>query len=82
MVVVDFPVQQLEGRVERVVNAALISLFDEGSHRVAESAAVVPNAASSWCLGSRSSMIVWRRGKSFYEKWEKIVGRIWQVTHS
>ena len=32
----DVPIQQLGGRVERVVNAAMISLRDEESHNVGE----------------------------------------------
>ena len=42
-VLLDVPVQQLDGRVERVTSAALVSLRDEGSHNVGERAAVVPN---------------------------------------
>ena len=30
----DVTVQQLDGRVERIVNAALVSIRDEGSHNV------------------------------------------------
>ena len=39
----DVPVQQLDGRVEGVVSAALISLRDERLHSIGEMAAVIPN---------------------------------------
>ena len=39
----DVPVQQLEGRVQGVIGAALISLRDEGSHNIGKRAAVIPH---------------------------------------
>ena len=39
----DVPVQQLDGRVERVFSAALISLRDEESHNFGERAGVIPD---------------------------------------
>ena len=42
----DVPVQQLDGRVEGVIGAVLISLRDEGSHNIREKAAVIPNISA------------------------------------
>ena len=39
----NVPVQQLDGMVDRVISAVLVSLEDEGSHNVGGKAAVVPN---------------------------------------
>ena len=43
----DVPFQQLDDRVEGVISAALISLWDEGSHDIWESVAIVPNITAA-----------------------------------
>ena len=48
----DVTVQQLDGRVERVVNAARVLLRDEGSHNFGERAAIVPNKTAGNMVSS------------------------------
>ena len=42
----------LDGRVEGVISAALVSLQDEGSHNFGERAAVVPNVTTGDVVSS------------------------------
>ena len=51
-VTLDVPVQQLHGRVERVVSAALISLRDEGSHNFRERAAIISDITTGDVVSS------------------------------
>ena len=48
----DVLVQQLDGRVERVINAALVSLRDEGSHNFGEKDEIVPNITAGGIVSS------------------------------
>ena len=61
-VLLDVPVQLLGGRVEMVVNVALISLRDEGFHNVVKRAAVVPKITAGEMVSSGVS-----EGKTFPE---------------
>ena len=44
----DVPIQQIDGSVERVISAALVSLRDEGSYNIGERAVVVPSITTGY----------------------------------
>ena len=75
----DVPVQQLDGRVERVISAVLISLRDEESHNFGEKAAIIPHITTGDVVSNASSSIAEDLPEDFFPG---LWSRSWELVES